>query len=160
MKKMYQNWLTFVMVAFLSLGFVACSDSSSSDDGISGSPEEVLSSLEGSWRMEKITANIGGQSMEIPGDQLRQMASGMNYRLWDDVLSFSGNYMNNVPFKLNGSEILLESEPNVYGIKGIKINIKTLTDRTLVLREDLTGFMKDAGVDMSYICDVQYVRLN
>ena len=65
MKKMYQNWLTFVMVAFLSLGFVACSDSSSSDDGISGSPEEVLSSLEGSWRMEKITANIGGNQWKF-----------------------------------------------------------------------------------------------
>ena len=157
---MYQNWLTFVMVAFLSVAFAACSDSSSSDGGISGDPEKIIESLEGSWKMEKITAHVMGQSMDVPGDQLRQMMSGTNYRLWDDVLTFSGNNMNGVPFQLKGSEILLEVAPNVYGIDGMTMNITTLTDNKLVIREDMSEFMrKQAGMDVDYVCDVVYKKI-
>lgn len=160
MKKLCQKWTTLLVVVFLSFGFAACSDSSSSDEGgVNGTSEEVMGALAGTWRMEKVTAHMMGMDAEIPGEQLRQTAASSGYRIWDDILVFNNNKMNGVPFKLNGSEILLESEPNVYGIRGMKITIKTLTETKLVLKEDLSEFLSEnSGTSIDYVCDVEYSR--
>lgn len=150
MKKNLFSWMTIMMVAIMSAGFVSCSKD---DDGDFTSNSELVNQLQGTWQFQKGTENVMGMTITMDRSSLSQMkaqmeqAIGEKVEFWDETLTFSGSKVNGVSYKLDGRKIILEG---IEESDGITVSVKSITSSTLVLREDFSMEGLELTADMEY----------
>lgn len=154
MKKKDYLWrlLSIVMVAMLSVSFVSCGDDDD-DDVTSGS--ELIDKLQGTWQFQKGTETVMGMTITMDRSSLSQMKSSMEQMMgskvefWDETLSFSGDKVNGVSYRLDGNKLILEG---MDAMDGIGISVRSVTSSILVLREEISM----EGIDM--IAEMEYSK--
>ena len=149
MKKNLFSWMTIMMVAIVSVGFVSCSKDD--DDNLSNS--ELVNQLQGTWQFQKGTENVMGMTITMDRSSLSQMkaqmeqAIGEKIEFWDETLTFNGSKVNGVSYKLDGRKIILDG---IDESDGITISVKSINSSTLVLREDFSMEGIELTADMEY----------
>lgn len=147
MNKNVLSFLTFVLVVFLSTGFISCG--SDDEDNSVVSSEELVSKLQGKWEFYSGTETIMGITITMDKSSLEEMKSmiGSDFQIWDETLEFRGYKVNGVDYSLENDKLLLEGM-DVFD--GFTITIKSLTSSTLVLHEVISVEGIDIVADMEY----------
>lgn len=150
MKKCLFSWMTIMVVAIVSVGFVSCSKD---DDDDFTSNSELVNHLQGTWQFQKGTENMMGMTITMDRSSLSQMkaqmeqAIGEKIEFWDETLTFNGSKVNGVSYKLDGRKIILDG---IDESDGFTVSIKSITSSTLVLREDFSMEGIELTADMEY----------
>lgn len=139
-----------VMMMVIGMGFVSCSsDSDDAPDG--GSSVEML---QGKWYFSKGVSKIGGFSNTITRDDLPGLAEQMGVSgFWDEVLTFSGDKVNGITYKIEGNRFYYTSSE--YANDDLIIKISKLTDSQLVFLYDMTDMI---GMGMEATTELHYTR--
>ena len=155
------------MAILVSVSLVSCGDD---DDVFAGGD---VSELIGTWDfqtgVEKV--EVMGESVTVAMSRsdlanMKSQLSGMlgaRVEIWDETLMFTSSELNGVKYKVDGSKLKLEGQPD-----GFSIKIKSVTSTKLVLHEeiDIEEMAKDldmeeefAGLGMSTIvADMEYTK--
>lgn len=139
-----------VMMMVIGMGFVSCS-SDSDDEPDGGSSVEML---QGKWYFSKGVSKIGGFSNTITRDDLPGLAEQMGVSgFWDEQLTFSGNKVNGITYKIDGNRFYYTSSE--YANDDLIIKISKLTDSQLVFLYDMTDMI---GMGMEATTELHYTR--
>ena len=139
-----------VMMMVIGMCFVSCS-SDSDDEPDGGSSVEML---QGKWYFSKGVSKIGGFSNTITRDDLPGLAEQMGVSgFWDEVLTFSGDKVNGITYKIEGNRFYYTSSE--YANDDLIIKISKLTDTQLVFLYDMTDMI---GMGMDATTELHYTR--
>ncbi len=139
-----------VMMMVIGMSFSSCS-SDSDDEPDGGSSVEIL---QGKWYFSKGVSKIGGFSNTITRDDLSGLAEQMGVSgFWDEVLTFSGDKVNGITYKIEGNRFYYTSSE--YANDDLIIKISKLTDSQLVFLYDMTDMI---GMGMEATTELHYTR--
>ena len=139
-----------VMMMVIGMCFVSCS-SDSDDEPDGGSSVEML---QGKWYFSKGVSKIGGFSNTITRDDLPGLAEQMGVSgFWDEVLTFSGDKVNGITYKIEGNRFYYTSSE--YANDDLIIKISKLTESQLVFLYDMTDMI---GMGMEATTELHYTR--
>lgn len=140
-----------IMMLVMGLSFISCSSDSDGEEPDGGSKVELL---QGKWYFSKGVTKMGGFSNTITREDLPGLAEQMGVSgFWDEQLTFSGNKVNGITYKIDGNRFYYESSE--YANDDIIIKISKLTDSQLVFLYDMTD-MIDMGMELT--AEMYYTR--
>lgn len=96
------NYLS-ILITVIALNAVAVSCGSNGSE--ESDDNNLLISLKGSWELQLITINADGQSYNLTMDDLKDDPE--DPFMVDQTLTFSGQKVNNYPFKIDGNRLML-----------------------------------------------------
>ena len=140
------NLLIMALVAMMSL--TACesggggSDDDDDDTG-TASNSELIIKLQGTWELYKGTETIMDYTITIDQQQFEEIRrameqqSGQRIVMWDQMLTFEGNQVNNTPYKLKGKKLIIEGIDKYTNGLSLDIEISELTSKKLILQETI-----------------------
>ena len=106
-KELFKHFMMVVLMAVMSIGFVACSDNDEPDSG------EVAEQLAGTWQFDHGTTTAMGQTITISRSQLLSTAQQMGVQIWDETLRFSGSKVNGADYVVSGSTFYFKDYPDL-----------------------------------------------
>ena len=152
------NFVLALLIAVLATGFTSCGsddDRGGSGHEMSGAEAELMGKLQGTWEFTSGKETAMGYSFNITPATLtdfkNQMRSqGVNIEFWDQTLIFNGTKVNDVPYTLRGTQLILEGMEE--GVEGFSftVNVGEITETSLVLHEVIAMAGNEIVADMKY----------
>lgn len=145
------SMLTMIMVAILSVGFVSCGGDD--DDSWKNDETELLSKLQGTWEFYGGKETVMGTTITIDKSTLDELKTTLSTELgnrvyfWDETLVIEGTRMNNVPFSLKNSQIILDGMDLM---EGFTITVKSVSSTKLILHEAINIEGLNLVMDVEY----------
>ena len=154
-----KNYWLMLLLTVLAVSFTSCgSDDDDDDSGYQmGEREtELMNKLQGSWQFSTGRETAMGYTFTMTNADLENIKKqyrehGIILTIYDQVLTFAGRKVNDTPYTLHGTELILEGmdEAEAEGFS-FKINISEITEDKLVLHEALKYGEYDIVADMTY----------
>ncbi len=151
------NFVLALLIAVLATGFTSCGsdDDNGSSPEMSGAETELMGKLQGTWEFTSGKETAMGYSFTITPSTLtefkNQMRSqGVNIEFWDQTLIFNGTKVNDVPYTLRGTQLILEGMEEAVEGFSFTVNVGEITETTLVLHEVIAMAGNEIVADMKY----------